>query len=361
MNNHPNLFAPLQFPCGITMKNRFLLAPMTNRQSNEDGTLTDDEFHWLTLRAKGNFGMVMTCASHVSEVGKGFPGQLGIFDDKHIPGHTRLAAKIKEYESVAIIQLHHAGMRSPKELISQAPLCPSENEEWGARAMSLQEVIQLKDDFVNAAIRAKKCGYDGVQIHGAHGYILSQFLSGEINHRTDEYGGTLIHRSRLLFEIIEETRTACGPEFLISVRLSPEKFGMDVLEVKALCERMVQEKQVDFIDISLWDVFKQPEEEKYQNKSLLKHFTDIDYQGVPLTVAGKIMTGEDVNSVMKTGVDFVSIGRAGILHHDFPNQVKANPQFASTPTPVTAEYLNKEGLSDAFVTYMRRWPNFVKQ
>ena len=82
----PKANTSLTFPCGITMPNRFLLAPMTNRQSFEDGTLSDEEYHWLTMRSEGGFGMVMTCASHVQEVGKGFEGQLGIFDDKHIPG-----------------------------------------------------------------------------------------------------------------------------------------------------------------------------------------------------------------------------------------------------------------------------------
>mgnify|MGYP001823103108 CR=1 FL=1 len=89
-----NLFETVQFKCGQTMKNRFMLAPLTNTQSYEDGTLSDDEFHWLTMRAKGGFGLTMTCASHVQENGKGFPGQLGIFSDNQIEGHTRLALSL---------------------------------------------------------------------------------------------------------------------------------------------------------------------------------------------------------------------------------------------------------------------------
>lgn len=354
------LNTPLTFACGQEMKNAFMLAPMTNCQSNEDGTLSEDEFNWLTLRAKGGFGLVMTCASHVSEIGKGFPGQLGIFSDKHIPGHERLAAKIKEYGSLAVIQLHHAGMRSPKELIGEAPVCPSENEELGAREMSLTEVHQLRQDFVDAAVRAKKSGYDGVEIHGAHGYILSQFLSSEINHRTDEYGGDLENRSRILFEIVNEIRTLCGAEFLVGVRLSPERFGMDLHEVKQICERLIAEEQIDFLDVSLWDVFKDPEEERYQGQSLLSHFTEIDFKNVLFTVAGKIQSGQDVMAVLDAGVHFVSIGRAAILHHDFPQKIMENTDFEPVSTPVTEEYLRKEGLGDAFIHYMRRWLNFVK-
>jgi 2,4-dienoyl-CoA reductase-like NADH-dependent reductase (Old Yellow Enzyme family) len=351
---------PLHFPGGMKMKNRFMLAPMTNTQSHENGQLSDEEFNWLTMRAKGQFGLVMTCAAHVQFVGKGFPGQLGIYDDSHIAGHQRLAAKIKEYGSLAVIQLHHAGMRSPTDLIGQSPVCPSSNEKHGARRLSLDEVHQLREDFIEAAIRAKKSGYDGVEVHGAHGYILTQFLSGEINKRTDEYGGNLENRARLLFEIVSGIRKACGGDFLLGIRLSPERFGMKLQEVKEICMRFVQEGQIDFLDVSLWDCFKLPEEEAFKNKSLLQHFTDLDLKEVKLTVAGKIRNGEEVTKVLDTGVDFVSIGRSAILHHDFAQQVIDNPDFTPTDLPVSPAYLHKEGLSDKFVSYMRRWPGFVE-
>ena len=230
------LDSSIHFPCGAKMKNRFMLAPLTNTQSHEDGVLSDEEFNWLTMRAKGQFGLVMTCASHVQAIGKGFPGQLGIFDDKHIEGHTRLAKAIQSYGSLAVIQLHHAGMRSDPKLIEGAPVAPSAVERKGARAMSLEEVKQLRDDFIQAGARAKKSGYDGVEIHGAHGYIVAQFLSQSINQRTDEYGGDLENRARLLFEIINGIRRACGGEFMIGVRLSPERFGMQLNEMKILCQ-----------------------------------------------------------------------------------------------------------------------------
>ncbi|WP_440067045.1 NADH:flavin oxidoreductase [Tenacibaculum discolor] len=355
-----NSNTPLQFSCGATMKNKFMLAPMTNTQSFENGQLSDEEFHWLTMRAEGQFGMVMTCASHVQENGKGFPGQLGIFSDEQIPGHTKLTKSIKSYGSLAVIQLHHAGMRSPSELIDGLPVCPSKNEKHNARELSLDEIYELKNNFVKAANRAKKCGYDGVEVHGAHGYILTQFLSSEINKRTDQYGGSLVNRSRLLFEIINEIRSTCGADFLIGVRLSPERFGMDILEIKEICKRLVTENKIDFIDLSLWDVFKYPEQKDFQNKTLLEHFTELDYKNVLVTVAGKINSSENVTKILNTGIDFVCIGRSGILHHDFPVQVIKDPSFKSIETPVSKDYLINEGLSDTFINYMRRWPNFVK-
>jgi len=349
------------FSNGSTMKNRFMLAPMTNRQSHKDGTLSDDEYNWLVMRAKGGFGLTMTCASHVQAVGKGFPGQLGIFSDIHIEGHKRLAAGIKAHGSLAVVQLHHAGMRSPEDIIEGQPVSASDIEKHNARGLSLEEVKQLKDDFISAALRAQQSGYDGVEVHGAHGYILTQFLSADINSRNDIYGGSLENRARLLFEITNGIRTACGPEFLLGVRLSPERFGMQLQDVKTVCQQFIDEGKIDFLDVSLWDCFKMPEDKEHQDQSLLEHFTSLDYKNIKLTVAGKIYSGNDVHKILATKVDFVSIGHSGILHHDFPEQVIANPNFEPTPTPVSKDYLHNEGLSDTFVTYMKRWVGFVAE
>ncbi|HEB91821.1 MAG TPA: NADH:flavin oxidoreductase, partial [Deltaproteobacteria bacterium] len=214
-------FDPMPFVRGPRMKNRFMLAPLTNLQSHPDGRLSEDEFNWLVMRARGGFGATMTCAAHVQAIGQGFPGQLGIFADEHVPGLSRLAKEIRANDSVALVQLHHAGMRSPAGLIGQTPVCPSENDETGARALTLPEVEELIADFVAAAGRAERAGFDGVEIHGAHGYVLGQFFSPTINRRSDRYGGTLEGRSRILFEIVEGIRRACRPDFIVGVRLSP--------------------------------------------------------------------------------------------------------------------------------------------
>ena len=357
MSIHPD--TPLQFKCGANLKNRLMLAPLTNRQSHENGQLSEEEFKWLTMRAAGGFGLVMTCASHVQTIGKGFSGQLGIFSDDLMEGHQKLAAAIRAYGSLAVIQLHHAGMRSPEELIHEKPVCPSANEETNARGLALQEVKQLRDDFIAAALRAKKCGYNGVEVHGAHGYILTQFLSSEINKRADEYGGSLANRSRLLFEIVDGIRANCGSDFLLGVRLSPERFGMDLQEIKTISQQLIDDHGIDFLDISLWDCFKMPDDAKYQDQSLLAHVTSLNLKDVKLTVAGKIRTGKEVNAILQAGVDFVTIGRSGILHHDFPKKDIENPDFEPEKNPVSKQYLNSEGLSEKFIDYMRRWPDFV--
>ncbi len=349
------------FPCGLTMKNKFMLAPLTNTQSFEDGKLSDDEFRWLTLRAKGNFGITMSCASHVQEIGKGFPGQLGIFDDKHIDGLKRLTDEIRKYESLSVAQLHHAGMRSPEDIIGEKPVCPSEDKETKSRSLSNEEVNFLRDDFINAAVRAKKSGYDGVELHGAHGYILCQFLSSSINKREDEYGGSLENRSRIIFEIIDGIRSECGKDFLLGIRLSAERFGIKLDESKTLCQKLIDNGKIDFLDISLWDSFKDPVEEEHKGKTLLQHFTELNRKEVLLTVAGNIRTGEDVDKIISSNVDFVTIGRAAILHHDFPNKVLENQNFIPIDTPSPKEHLRKEGLSEKFIEYLKVFKGFVKE
>jgi 2,4-dienoyl-CoA reductase-like NADH-dependent reductase (Old Yellow Enzyme family) len=354
-----SLFEPLTLKRGPALKNRFMLAPLTNTQSHADGRLSDDEFRWLTMRAEGGFGLTMTCASHVQRVGQGFPGQLGCWDDMHIEGLSRLASAIKAQNSHAVVQLHHAGMRSPAALIGQQPLCPSDDAQTGARAMKLAEVHQLRDDFIAAARRAEKAGFHGVELHGAHGYVLCEFLSPEINRREDEYGGSLENRSRILFEIIDGVRAICGPDFSLGVRLSPERFGLKLEEIAQVAERLMREDRIEYLDMSLWDVFKEPEEQHLKGRGLASFFTSLDRGNVRLGAAGKLTTGEGCRRAMDLGLDYVVIGRAAILHHDLPKRIAADPDFKPTPLPVTPDYLRNEGLGEAFVGYMRSWKGFV--
>jgi 2,4-dienoyl-CoA reductase-like NADH-dependent reductase (Old Yellow Enzyme family) len=354
-----SLFEPVRFQRGPAMANRFVLAPLTNSQSHADGTLSEAEQHWLTLRADGGFGMVMTCAAHVQATGQGFPGQLGIFGDRHLPGLTGLAEALNARGAVSVVQLHHAGMRSPAELIGEAPHCPSVNEEFGARALTEAEVEQVVEDFVAAAVRAERAGFHGVELHGAHGYLLCQFLSAETNRREDDWGGSLEGRARILFEIVRGIRARCGADFLLGVRLSPERFGMELGEVLEVAQRLIDTGDVDFLDLSLWDCFKEPELPAYQGRSLLSWFMDLERRAVKLGPAGKIRTAADAQRVLDAGADFVVLGRAAILHHDYPARLAADLAFLPAELPVTAAWLEREGLSPPFVNYMRNWKGFV--
>jgi 2,4-dienoyl-CoA reductase-like NADH-dependent reductase (Old Yellow Enzyme family) len=352
-------FEPLTFTRGPAMKNRFMLAPLTNCQSHADGTLSDDEFHWLTMRAEGGFGLTMTCAAHVQAVGQGFPGQLGVFDDAHVEGLTRLAAEIRRHDSVAIIQLHHAGYRSPPDLIGTQPVGPSDDAETGSRALTTDEVRALVDDFVEAAVRCERAGFDGVELHGAHSYIICQFLSPELNRREDAYGGNPENRARLLRETIDGIRARCREDFCVGVRLSPERMGVHLAEMRDLAGALMTEGKIDFLDMSLWDCFKTPEEEAFADRPLIEWFTDLPRHGCRLGVAGNIRTPADVERVMAAGVDWLMLGRVAILHHDYPRRLAVDPTFAPAELPVSAAYLRAEGVSDTFVGYLKTMGRFA--
>jgi 2,4-dienoyl-CoA reductase-like NADH-dependent reductase (Old Yellow Enzyme family) len=355
-----DLFAPLSFAHGKAMRNRFMLAPLTNMQSHEDGTLGEDEYRWLTLRAQGGFGLTMTCASYVQPSGKGFPGQLGIWSDAHLPGLERLARGIDAAGSLSAVQLHHAGRRAPSELIGGTPLAPWDDAETGARAMSTGEVEQMIEDFILAATRAERAGFSGVELHGAHGYLLAQFFDAGNNRRSDRYGDSFENRTRVLFEIIDGIRQRTGPDFQLGVRLSPERFGVTLAEARALAQRVLRCGKVDYLDMSLWDVFKQPEEEPFHGRPLIDWFTELERGATRLGVAGKIIDGATARACLDGGADYVLIGRAAILHHDFPQHVRKNPRFESIARPVTQAYLRGQGVGPAFLSYLATgWKGFV--
>lgn len=353
------LFEPLTLAHGPAMKNRFMLAPLTNQQSHADGRLSDDEIHWLSMRAAGGFALTMTAAAHVQPSGQGFPGQLGIFGDEHLEGLTRMADLIRARGSVSSVQLHHAGNRSPADLVGQ-PVCPSDDPDTGARGLTLAEVEQLRDDFIAAARRAERAGFDGVEVHGAHGYVLAQFLSAEINRRDDLYGGSLENRARLIFEIIDGIRAQCGADFQIGLRLSPERFGLKLAEIRDVAAEVLRQAKIDYLDMSLWDVAKEPVEPEHQGRSLMSYFTDLPRGDVRLGAAGKIMDAASAMGVIEAGCDFAVIGRAAILRHDFPERIRRDAAYRSPLLPVTEQHLRDEGLGNSFVAYMRGWPGFVE-
>lgn len=223
----------------------------------------DSEFWHLTVRR-----------SRLSSISLFSPVlRLGCWSDDHIPGLKRLADEIHRHGAVSSVQLHHAGIRSPPDLIGGTPLGPSDNAEWKARGMARAEVLQLVEDFIAGAVRAEKAGFHGVELHGAHGenstksfgvfsaegarsqsiffifpgYILCAFNSSETNTRTDMYGGSLMNRCKVLFDIIDGIRARTGPNFQLGLRLSPERFGMQMAEQRELVRILLEKKQLDYL------------------------------------------------------------------------------------------------------------------
>jgi 2,4-dienoyl-CoA reductase-like NADH-dependent reductase (Old Yellow Enzyme family) len=259
------------------------------------------------------------------------------------------------------VQLHHAGIRAPAELIGEQPRGPSDDAEFKARALGEGEVEAVVEDFISAAVRAEKAGFDGVELHGAHGYILCAFLSSQTNRRADRYGGTLENRARIVFEIIKGVRARTRADFQLGLRLSPERFGLKLAEQRELAAQLLSSGDLDYLDMSLWDVFKEPIETEFSGKPLIDWFSALPRGRTRLGVAGKLTSAEDCRRALAHGADFAILGRAAILHHDFPLRAKADRDFRSTALPVTRAYLKQERLGPAFIKYMSGWKGFVAQ
>lgn len=356
------LAEPLTLMRGPAWPHRLALAPLTNWQSHADGTLGEDEYRWLTMRAQGGFGMVMTCAAHVQANGQGFPGQLGIWSDDHLPGLTRLAQGLHAAGSVCAVQLQHSGRRADPALSGQPALAPWDDAETGARALRTAEVEQLVHDFAAAARRAELAGFDGVELHGAHGYLLAQFLDATHNQRSDRYGGSFDNRCRVVVESIDAVRAATAPGFQLGLRLSPERFGIRIDEALTLARRVLEHGQLDYLDMSLWDCFKAPQDPAFAARPLIEHFAALPRGRTRLGVAGKIMDAATAQRCLDAGADFVFIGRAAMLHHDFARRALADPGFRCIERPVSRAHLQTEGLGPAFVHYVAStWPKFVAE
>lgn len=349
-------FDPLKLRNGVTWKNRLALAPLTNKQSGDDGVLTEDETRWLEARAEGGFGMVMTAAAYVQPDGKAFERQLGIADARHDEGLRALAARLRAAGAASAVQLQHGGGKCSAEVSGLQPVAPSEGR--GARAMSGAEVEALQQNFIDAALRAQRAGFDGVEVHGAHGYLLTQFLSPQQNQRSDRWGGSYDNRTRLVRDIVSGIRQACGAGFTLGLRISPERYGIPLDEAQRFATEMMTGGEIDYLDVSLWDYAKRPE--GADSGRLIDAFMDLPRGDCALGVAGKIYSGEDVDACFAAGADFLLPGRAGILHADFPAALARDPAFRMAGLPVSRDHLRAQALGEAFVDYMATWDGFVR-
>ena len=339
---------PLKLRCGVVLPNRFSMAPLTNTQSNLDGTLHENEFKWLTRRA-GYFGLISTCAAFVSEEGHAWRGQLGISDDKHIHGLTSLAKAITVAGSVPIVQLHHGGSRA-----QLAPQKISSSAGDNIHAATQDDIIRIIDDFTKAAIRAEQAGFAGVEVHGANGYLFTQFLASNINKRIDQYGGNIVNRSRFLRETVQSIRKAVSPSFMVNVRISPvdniNHLGLYLEDSKQVANWLA-EGSVDIIHLSLHDASGPGpfEEEKIPVVTAIRNNVSKE---VKVAVAGGIWTREDAQRAERAGGDIIVLGKASIIHPDWVKTSKT-PNFKPTLPPWDVSALQQVAVSPNFIEYLR--------
>ena len=348
---------------GLKSVNRTLLAAMTNKQSNADGSLSDEEIKWLVRRAKGGFGITTTAAANVTETGRGWDGEMGVWGDHQLPGLTKMANQLNQTGTISIAQLFHGGMRAPESLNGVQPISASKNTEAGmdgkyTREMSDEEINSMIESFTQAALRCEKAGFHGVELHGAHSYLICQFLGSITNRREDDWGGDIYSRSRFLRKIIESIRRVTNPNFLIAVRISPiiEKVGL-YLEDSLQLAGILCDMEIDMLHISCWDVF-QPVEGDESGPSLTKRFSKIVPQTIPLISTGAVWTSQDVQWLMDEGADIIGVARVGIGHPDWPQHL-SDPNYQPQRPPFSVKHLENVDLSPVFIEYMKRWKNFV--
>jgi len=351
------LLEPMTFPCGATAPNRVWLAPMTNTQSHNDGTLSDEELGWLVRRADGGFGVIETCAAHVAEDGQGWPGELGIFADRQVDRLRVLATALRARRALGLVQIFHGGLRADPALTGEPPWSASAAEP-GAREATDAQIVDVIERFRAAAVRAADAGFDGVELHGAHGYLLCQFLSATQNQRTDRWGGPFEHRARLLRETLRAVRAAVPPRFVVGVRISPEDRGnakgLDLDESLQLA-RWLADDGADFLHLSVWNASK-PTVKRPEVHPITAFRAVVP--DLPLVVAGSIWTSAEAQAARDLGADAVALGRSAILNPEWPRHA-GDPSWEPKRPPATLDELRTLDLSPRFAAYMRQWKGFV--
>ena len=334
---------------------------MTNMQSHADGTIGDDEMHWLLSRADGGFALVPTCAAHVAKDGQGWQGELGVFDDRHVDGLARLAGRIRDRGASPFVQLFHGGMRADPAVSKEQPWSATADgaTNGAVRAATVDDLARVIEQFGDAAARAQDAGMDGVEIHGAHGYLLTQFLSGTQNRRDDAWGGPLENRARLVRAVLRRVRERTDPSFTVGVRISPEDFGnakgLDLDESLEVA-RWLAEDGADFIHLSLWRSAENTK--KRPDAHAVPLFRAVLPEDVRIFVAGQIWTRADAERLLEMGADVVALGRSAIGNPDWPMQAR-DPAWQPRRPPFTPEELRARSLSPPFAEYMRQWKGFV--
>jgi len=211
----------------MELKNRFVRSATWEGLANPDGSCTEELTDLVVQLAKGQGGLIIGSATYINPTGlSGGIRQSGIYDDRLISGYREMIEKVHNEGSKIILQITHAGCRASTKFIKSKPFGPSsiEIKDCNCREMTISEIFQIIEDFKMAAVRAKKAGFDGVQLHGAHGYLLSQFLSPFFNKREDEYGGSIENRARLILEILQAIRSELGRQFTVMIKLNSDDF-----------------------------------------------------------------------------------------------------------------------------------------
>ncbi len=320
------------------LKNRFICSSTWLGRANHDGSSSPMLINSISGVSKNEIGLYITEMSFVSTNGQCANNQLGVYGDKLLPGLRQLAEEVHRFDSPVVMQLVHGGLFSMPVLTGEDPMGPSPLKTPDGtigRKMTKEEIDDTINSFRDGAVRAQKAGFDGVQVHAAHGWLISQFLSPFFNKRTDDYGGGLENRARLVLEIVRKIREATGKKFLLLIKINsddnlPGGFGMEeMLQVSAMLEKA----GVDAIEISGGTIgalltgevnnsFSPATRAPVYYREAAKAFKE--KIKIPLILVGGIRSFETADELVKTGTaDFISICRPLIREPDLVKRWKS--------------------------------------
>ena len=306
----------------VTVKNRIAVPAMVCFDWTDDsGRVTDRHLAHYRALAQGGAGVIFSEAVCITKRGRLHNTQLGLWEDEQMEGWKRLADACHEYGVPFLAQIHHAGING----IDDVADCPSDYTPAHAhhtpgKEMSLDRIVYIRNAFVKTALRCKAAGLDGVELHGCHGYLLSQFMSRKINHRTDEYGedDTLFVK-----EILESIRIACGPDFCVGIRLAAFEPTMEdgFRHAKALAP------YVDFLDISYGidsDVSGCPADFPYRPSFYAAMKIKEMLPDMPIFCVDMITSGEMAKGALElTQIDGIDVGRGHLVNYNFASDTLA--------------------------------------
>ncbi|MFZ4520360.1 MAG: hypothetical protein ACOYNC_01570 [Bacteroidales bacterium] len=312
----------------FNIKNRIVFPPVVCfHYSGEDGMITDRNIEHYQQLAAGGAGIIITEATAVWKDGRLAPFQLGLWTDEQIQGMSVVAQTINREGAVSLLQIHHGGLIT-HEMVSPVAKAPSVSANNPRSAeMTVDEIIEIRNAFIEAACRAQKAGFHGIELHGAHGYLLNQFASGFFNKREDEYGGTPEKNMRFAVEIVQGIRQRCGERFIIGYRLGANS---PTLDDGILIARLLEGAGVDLLHVShggsLQNLPRTPKDFDY-NWIVFSGITIRSQVHIPVIVVNEIRTRERAAWLVENNhADFVALGRPQLADPDWTNHVLNNEE-----------------------------------
>jgi len=322
----PGLFEPINIK-GLLLKNRLVMPPMATGMATEDGEVTDRHIRHYTARAKGGVGLIIIEHTYVSEEGQLSRGQTGLYDDKLIPGLKRLVDAIHAEGTKVVLQLNHGGPKAPRNITGVQPAGPWNvllpNASEPPRPMTIPEIKEVGNKFGEATYRAMEAGCDSVELHGAHGFLLCQFVSPYTNQRNDEYGGDLAGRLLFSLEIIKQVKAGLGENIPLFCRFGADDMldgGLSRQEGK-LAAQQLEKAGVDVLDVSggIGGDGQRTQTEQGYYVPLAEGIKEV--VNAPVIGVGNITEPEYADRIIREQrVDMVAVGRLLLSNPEFPRQ-----------------------------------------